>query len=336
MAVVNWLNPINTTTFTDVLTELKDRDESIGKMIFDASDTNRPTDFMRFNRATVAFENWNGSSWDQIFGFADIDHDQLLNFVADEHFDKTQAQTISGRFDFSGGFDFSGITEFRATAGGIIADTSPGSDTKSFTVGGGGGFGGGEGGFLHVSGNEHIGEPGFARLQCGNVSGAKLELKTTGSQNIDQIVNNRLDLQLLSDHRIKYAPFTTRFNDEGKYQSCAVAEITSTGFINILFESLQDGAAWFLEIWAVGRRESAASDLVTYFKKICIVRRFNAGAPVVVDIETERDVVIGASDLDFEFDTTATQWRFRARLGVGVGTYSMIAYATWIQIEAVN
>jgi len=64
--VVDFLNPTVGSLFTDVLDELKERDESIAKMNFTA-DTNVPTDVIRANTLSDdKLERFNGTTWDQL------------------------------------------------------------------------------------------------------------------------------------------------------------------------------------------------------------------------------------------------------------------------------
>ena len=60
----DWNQPTNTSTYANVLTNLKDRDLSSAKMDF-ASDTNLPDGVIRFNRVTAKFEIYTaaGQTW---------------------------------------------------------------------------------------------------------------------------------------------------------------------------------------------------------------------------------------------------------------------------------
>lgn len=54
------------TNYTDVLTDLKERDVSGATMDY-TGDTNLPTDTVRLNRTNRVFETWNGSAWVEIY-----------------------------------------------------------------------------------------------------------------------------------------------------------------------------------------------------------------------------------------------------------------------------
>lgn len=77
MTAVNWSLPTLTDLYTSVLSFLKNRDENIAKMDF-TSDTNIGTDFKRYNTSTNKFQNFNGSTWDNLPFHTTID-----NHIAD-------------------------------------------------------------------------------------------------------------------------------------------------------------------------------------------------------------------------------------------------------------
>lgn len=58
----NWSEPTNSSLYTGVLTSLNDKDVSCVRMN-PTSDSNIPTDAIRLNATTKAFELWNGSAW---------------------------------------------------------------------------------------------------------------------------------------------------------------------------------------------------------------------------------------------------------------------------------
>lgn len=62
-------------------------------------------------------------------------------------------------------------------------DTSDGSDSLRTYVSGGGAVGNTRGAYLSLAGNEHA-NTGQAELRCGNVSGAFIDLRTDGTQDI--------------------------------------------------------------------------------------------------------------------------------------------------------
>lgn len=77
MAAVDWNTPALSSTYTDVLNFLKNRDENIGKLDF-ASDSNIPTNFKRYNNSNNKFENWSGAAWGTLAFHTTID-----NHIAD-------------------------------------------------------------------------------------------------------------------------------------------------------------------------------------------------------------------------------------------------------------
>lgn len=60
--MADWSNPTNATLYTDVLDELKARDEDLARL-FNGGESNLPTNAVRLNRGTGQWENWNGSAW---------------------------------------------------------------------------------------------------------------------------------------------------------------------------------------------------------------------------------------------------------------------------------
>jgi hypothetical protein len=65
--MVDWNTPDNSSTYTNVLTNLNDKLSSVAKQSY-GSDTNIPTNALRFNGTTKAREKWNGSSWVECAG----------------------------------------------------------------------------------------------------------------------------------------------------------------------------------------------------------------------------------------------------------------------------
>ncbi len=77
MAAVSWTTePALTQTWANFLTSHKDRDEHIGTMDF-GSDTNIPTNFIRWSSGSDKWEKWNGSSWDDLSSKYLIDVDTV-------------------------------------------------------------------------------------------------------------------------------------------------------------------------------------------------------------------------------------------------------------------
>ena len=152
--MTNWLNPTNTNLATEVLGIIRDQHERLGKLDF-TDDTNIPTNFIRLNQSTPALEKWNGSSWVQVMGMAEI---------------------------LAGGATVGSDVVLTSTGTGLRSNTSDGSDSKNLQVSGGGGFGSTRGGLLTLHGNESA-SAGRAILQAGNIAAGRVEISapnTTG------------------------------------------------------------------------------------------------------------------------------------------------------------
>lgn len=61
--MANWNNPTLTSTYTNFVTEVKDRDVEVALWFEGMSPTNLPTNAKRLNTSTGRFEKWNGTSW---------------------------------------------------------------------------------------------------------------------------------------------------------------------------------------------------------------------------------------------------------------------------------
>lgn len=61
--MANWNNPTLTSTYTNFVTEVKDRDVEAAVWFEGMSPTNLPTNAKRLNVSTGRFEKWNGSAW---------------------------------------------------------------------------------------------------------------------------------------------------------------------------------------------------------------------------------------------------------------------------------
>ena len=61
----DWAAPLLSTGYATFLTNLKDRDLNAATLFSDALPpaTNIPTGAIRYNRATAAFQEWNGTTW---------------------------------------------------------------------------------------------------------------------------------------------------------------------------------------------------------------------------------------------------------------------------------
>lgn len=79
MAAVDWDLPDNGEDYSDVLTQVRNRDENIAKMDF-ASDTNIPDEVVRYNTGTDKFQRYDssGPSWSNLAFHTTID-----NHIAD-------------------------------------------------------------------------------------------------------------------------------------------------------------------------------------------------------------------------------------------------------------
>lgn len=61
--MANWNNPTLTSTYTNFVTEVKDRDVEAAVWFEGMSPTNLPTNAKRLNVSTGRFEKWNGTAW---------------------------------------------------------------------------------------------------------------------------------------------------------------------------------------------------------------------------------------------------------------------------------
>lgn len=61
--MANWNNPTLTSTYTNFVSEVKDRDIEVALWFEGMSPTNLPTNAKRLNTSTGRFEKWNGSAW---------------------------------------------------------------------------------------------------------------------------------------------------------------------------------------------------------------------------------------------------------------------------------
>lgn len=87
---------------------------------------------------------------------------------------------------------------FTASSFSINASTSDGSDNKLITISGGGASGAGRGGFLEFRGNEAASSAGLARINSGDVSGARVLIQCDSS-------NGSIDLSTGGFGSIKYS-----------------------------------------------------------------------------------------------------------------------------------
>ena len=62
--MTNWNNPQLTSTYTNFVTEVKDRDTDLATMFRDISGlSNTPTNAIRWDNTTNRWKLWNGSAW---------------------------------------------------------------------------------------------------------------------------------------------------------------------------------------------------------------------------------------------------------------------------------
>lgn len=61
--MANWSLPTLTSTYTNFVTEVKDRDTDVAVWFEGVTPTNTPTNAKRLNTSTGRFEKWNGSAW---------------------------------------------------------------------------------------------------------------------------------------------------------------------------------------------------------------------------------------------------------------------------------
>lgn len=64
--MANWLLPDEDELYTDILGELNDRDTDAATMFFGSSFSNIPVHSIRWNRATSAFQEWDGATWNDL------------------------------------------------------------------------------------------------------------------------------------------------------------------------------------------------------------------------------------------------------------------------------
>lgn len=83
--MADWNEPDVDSSYTDVLSILKDRDQDVARMFDGTSHTNIVSGTKRWNDSQIRFEEWNGSSWDPLItGTADFDVDTVDGQDANE------------------------------------------------------------------------------------------------------------------------------------------------------------------------------------------------------------------------------------------------------------
>lgn len=81
--MADWNTPTGSSLYTNVLTNLKDRDLSAIKMQEGTTETNLPSGAKRYNTSTNKFETWNGTTWSNLGLHSPIDShiaDTALHF----------------------------------------------------------------------------------------------------------------------------------------------------------------------------------------------------------------------------------------------------------------
>lgn len=64
--MANWSNPLLTSTYTNFLTEVKDRDTDLALQFDGTTSTNIPTNTVRWNSSINRWQKWNGTTWGEL------------------------------------------------------------------------------------------------------------------------------------------------------------------------------------------------------------------------------------------------------------------------------
>jgi hypothetical protein len=64
--MANWSNPLLTSTYTNFVTEIKDRDTDLALQFDGTTSSNIPTNAIRWNSSVNRWQKWNGSSWAEL------------------------------------------------------------------------------------------------------------------------------------------------------------------------------------------------------------------------------------------------------------------------------
>lgn len=64
--MANWSNPLLTSTYTNFLTEVKDRDTDLALQFDGTTSTNIPTNTIRWNSSINRWQKWSGSAWGEL------------------------------------------------------------------------------------------------------------------------------------------------------------------------------------------------------------------------------------------------------------------------------
>ena len=66
--MANWSNPLLTSTYTNFLTEVKDRDTDLALQFDGTTSSNIPTGAIRWNSSVNRWQKWSGSAWGELTG----------------------------------------------------------------------------------------------------------------------------------------------------------------------------------------------------------------------------------------------------------------------------
>lgn len=145
--MANWSNPTLTSTYTNFVAEVKDRDMEAAVWFEGMSPTNLPTNAKRLNTSTGRFEKWNGSAWvDAVatFTFPALTVAGAAAFNGNTTIGDagTDTLTVNAAATFAAGVTFSGASVFNAAAtfngnvtfGDSSADTATVNATLSFAT----------------------------------------------------------------------------------------------------------------------------------------------------------------------------------------------------------
>ena len=64
--MANWSNPVLTSTYTNFMNELKDRDTDLALQFDGTTSTNLATGTIRWNSTQNRWQKWNGSAWAEL------------------------------------------------------------------------------------------------------------------------------------------------------------------------------------------------------------------------------------------------------------------------------
>lgn len=123
--MANWNNPTLTSTYTNFVTEVKDRDVEAAVWFEGMSPTNLPTNAKRLNTTTGRFEKWNGSAWvDAVatFTFPALTVDGAATFNGNTTIGDagTDTLTVNAAATFAGTAAFNGNVTLGDAAGDAV------------------------------------------------------------------------------------------------------------------------------------------------------------------------------------------------------------------------